>query len=215
MQQRTQGVFITIEGIEGVGKSTAVKFIEKYFLDQSTPIMVTREPGGTSIAEQIRKVLLTPHVDEIMLAETELLLMFASRAQHIATVIVPALADGKCVISDRFNDASFAYQGGGRGIDLAHIQMLDEWIVKRHPDLTILLDASPEMGLMRAKNRGPQDRIEQEKTAFFDKVRAIYLERAKQDTKRFRIIDASQSIEVVQQQIKAILDQFQASDVTL
>jgi len=200
-----QGIFITIEGIEGVGKSTAVNFIKDYFSKQQIPFIATREPGGTGIAEQIRKILLTPS-EETMLPETELLLMFASRAQHIATVIKPALEVGQCVICDRFDDASFAYQGGGRGIDLAYIKNLDDWLVKRRPDITFLLDASPELGLMRAKHRGPQDRIEQEKTIFFDRVRAVYLERAKQDTKRFKIIDASQSIEAVQREIKAILD---------
>lgn len=214
MQQSAHGIFITIEGIEGVGKSTAVNFIKEYFLKQQIPFIVTREPGGTGIAEQIRKILLTP-TEEIMLPETELLLMFASRAQHIATVIMPALAAGQCVICDRFDDASFAYQGGGRGIDLAYIQSLDDWLVKRPPDMTILLDASPALGLMRAKHRGPHDRIEQEKTIFFDRVRAVYLERAKQDAKRFNIIDASQSIEMVQQEIKAILDQYQSHEVSL
>jgi dTMP kinase len=200
-----QGIFISIEGIEGVGKSTAVNFIKEYFLKQQIPFIVTREPGGTNIAEQIRKILLTP-TEEIMLPETELLLMFASRIQHIKTVIMPALDAGKYVICDRFDDASFAYQGGGRGIDLAYIKGLDDWLVKRRPDITFLLDASPEIGLMRAKHRGPEDRIEQEKTTFFDRVRAVYLERAKQDTKRFKVIDASQSIEMVQQEIKTILD---------
>ncbi len=201
-------MFISIEGIEGVGKSTAVKFIEDYFQKKHLSYIVTREPGGTHIAEQIRKVLLTPCQEETMLPETELLLMFASRAQHIASVIMPALDAGKHVICDRFDDASFAYQGGGRGINLTYIQMLDDWLVKRHPDITILLDASSEVGLMRAKHRGPHDRIEQEKASFFDRVRAVYLERAKQDAKRFKVIDASQSVEKVQQEIKVILDKF-------
>lgn len=210
MQQQARGIFITIEGIEGVGKSTAVKFIEEHLSRQHKSFVVTREPGGTGVAEQIRKVLLTLNSEEIILPETELLLMFASRAQHIANVITPALNAGKWVVCDRFDDASFAYQGGGRGINLSYIQMLDDWLVKRHPDITILLDASPEMGLMRAKHRGPQDRIETEKTIFFDRVRAVYLERAKLASKRFRVIDASQSIEAVQQEIKKILDSCEA-----
>jgi dTMP kinase len=206
MRQLVPSIFITIEGIEGVGKSTAVNFIKEYFSNQHIPFVATREPGGTDIAEQIRKILLTP-TEEIMLPETELLLMFASRIQHIKKVIMPALEAGQSVICDRFDDASFAYQGGGRGIDLAYIKNLDDWLVKRHPDITLLLDAPSSLGLMRAKHRGPQDRIEQEKTAFFDRVRAVYLERASQDMKRFKIIDASQPLEMVQQEIKVILDE--------
>lgn len=206
MQTPARSIFVTIEGIEGVGKSTVVKFIADYLTQQSLPLMVTREPGGTLIAEQIRKVLLTPNPEETMLSETELLLMFASRVQHIAHVIKPALEAGKWVVSDRFDDASFAYQGGGRGIELSYVQMLDDWLVHRHPDLTILLDASPEIGLMRAKHRGHQDRIEQEKTTFFEKVRAVYLARAAKYPARFKIVDASQSLETVQQEIKSILD---------
>lgn len=200
------GVFISIEGIEGVGKSTAVKFIEEYLKGQALPYVVTREPGGTVIAEQIRNVLLTPNPKETMLPETELLLMFASRVQHMADVISPALDEGKWVICDRFDDSSFAYQGGGRQMDLSYIQRLDDWLINRHPDVTILLDASPQMGLMRAKCRGPHDRIEQEKTEFFDRVRAVYLDRAKHYPERFRVIDASQSIDKVQQEIKLVLD---------
>lgn len=199
-------MFISIEGIEGVGKSTAVKYIADYLTQLNIPFILTREPGGTKIAEQIRKILLTPSTDEIMQAETELLLMFASRVQHIANIIIPALNAGNWVVCDRFDDASFAYQGGGRLIDLAHIKILDDWLVKVHPDRTILLDASPETGLMRAKCRGPQDRIEQEKAVFFERVRATYLARAKEDPMRFRVIDASQSLQKVQNEIKNILD---------
>jgi dTMP kinase len=199
--------FLTIEGIEGVGKSTAVKFIQSYLTRAQQKFIITREPGGTVLAEQIRKILLTPNADEIMTPKTELMLMFAARAQHISQCIQPALHAGKWVVSDRFVDASYAYQGGGRGFDVAQIKMLDEWVVGDfHPAVTILLDASPSLGLARAKRRGEQDRIEQEKIIFFERVRAAYLARAKADAKRFYVIDASQTLAAVHAEIKTILD---------
>lgn len=209
MQKITpQGFFLTIEGIEGVGKSTAVKFIESFLVAQNINFILTREPGGTVIAEQIRQILLTPNTKEPMLPNTELLLMFAARAQHIAHVIRPALNANKWVVCDRFVDASYGYQGGGRSIDLSHIQALDHWIADGLiPNKTILLDAPPEIGLARAKNRGAQDRIEQEKIDFFERVRAAYLMRAKQDPQRFSIIDATQSLEKVQTALTAILQE--------
>lgn len=208
MPQHPRGVFLTVEGIEGVGKSTIVKYIEKHLHDAKVKVVMTREPGGTEIAEHIRKLLLTPNLNEKMLPETELLLMFASRVQHIAGIIEPALQKGHWVVSDRFVDASFAYQGGGRQIHLPYIEMLEKWLVKNaHPDLTILLDAPAEIGLQRAKHRGPHDRIEQEKTDFFERVRHIYLTRAKNDPKRFRVIDATQSLTDVEMQVEKILDE--------
>lgn len=200
------GKFLTIEGIEGVGKSTAVKYIETYASEMGREVVVTREPGGSEIAEQIRKVLLTTH-EEKMSADTELLLMFASRAQHIASLVRPALQQGKWVVSDRFVDASYAYQGGGREIDLDHVRMLDKWIVGNlKPDATILLDAPPDLGMRRAKKRGAQDRIEQEKVDFFERVRANYLQRAKEDPKRFHVIDATQPLSQVHNEIKQVID---------
>lgn len=201
------GIFLTIEGIEGVGKTTAVKLIQEYLTTVKQDFVLTREPGGTPVAEHIRHLLLTPHVEETLLPETELLLMFACRAQHIAKTILPALQAGKWVVSDRFVDASFAYQGGGRGIALTKIKMLERWIVdKLSPTLTILLDAPPAIGLARAKHRGPQDRIEQEKIEFFARVRKNYLDRAAQNKKRFCIIDATQPLPIVEERLKDILN---------
>jgi dTMP kinase len=206
-QPSRRGMFLTIEGIEGVGKSTAVKFIQSYLGQAQQDFVVTREPGGTVIAEQIRQVLLKPNPDETMVPETELLLMFASRAQHIASVIKPGLDAGKWVVSDRFVDASFAYQGGGRGFDLAQIQILAKWVVgDLMPNATILLDAPPSVGMARAKRRGSQDRIEQEKIDFFERVRATYLSLAKKDAARFHVIDAAQPLAKVQENIKKVLD---------
>lgn len=206
----TLGKFITIEGTEGAGKSTALQFIQDYFTQANIDIIQTREPGGTEIAEQIRHVLLHAQTAEKILPETELLLMFAGRVQHIHHCIQPALAAGKWVISDRYVDASYAYQGGGRGMGRAPIELLDKWLVRSlYPDLTLLMDIPAELGLMRAENRGAQkDRIEQEKIDFFQRVRDTYLNRAKQDPARIKIIDASQSLQDVQVQIKKVLDDF-------
>jgi dTMP kinase len=200
-------MFLTIEGSEGVGKSTAMKLIQIYLSAANVPVVMTREPGGTPTAEQIRKILLTPDGEEKLVPATELLLMFASRAQHIANLIKPALAAGKWVVSDRFVDASYAYQGGGRGFDLARIAQLDSWIVGNiMPDVTILLDAPPKIGLARAKKREVHDRIEQEQIDFFERVREGYLARAKADAKRFKVIDATQSLAAVHGEIKLLLD---------
>ncbi len=203
-----KGFFLTIEGTEGVGKSTALKFIQDYLTQAGKHFIITREPGGTPIAEQIRQILLIPHSTEKMIPETELLLMFACRVQHVKHVILPALTAGKWVVSDRFMDASFAYQGGGRGIDVSYIDMLQKWLFSGlKPDLTLLLDAPAHIGLERAKHRGPRDRIEQEKITFFERVREGYLNRMKQDEKRFRLIDATQSLEKVQAELKKIMDE--------
>ena len=206
----SRGKFITLEGTEGAGKSTARLFIMKYLEKAGITVVITREPGGTDVAENIRQILLKRDEQEIVLAETELLLMFAARAQHIRHRIEPTLASGKWVLSDRYIDASYAYQHGGRGLPLNFINALDMQIVgKLYPDLTLLLDLPAELGMTRAEHRGAgKDRIEQEKMDFFKRVRDTYLERAKQDTKRIKVVDASVSVPEVQQQIQRILDNF-------
>ncbi len=194
-----QGFFITVEGVEGAGKSTAMKFIEAHLRENDIDVVVTREPGGTEIAEVIRHVLLDHH-EEVMAEDTELLLMFASRAQHIVQVIKPNLLKGKTVLCDRFTDASFAYQGGGRCIPEARIAALEAWVLGDfRPDITILLDLPSEIGVSRVRGRGQLDRIETEELAFFNRVRECYLDRAKQYAERYRLINAEQSIAEVKQ----------------
>ena len=159
-------------------RASALTFLENLLSKQDLEYVLTREPGGTEIAEDIRQVILKPH-QEIMSPDTELLLMFASRAQHLATIILPALRAGKVVVSDRFTDATYAYQGGGRGVDEQRIEFLEQWVQQDlQPDLTILLDAPIELGLKRILSRGARDRIKQEKVDFFHRVRDSYLQRA-------------------------------------
>lgn len=203
-----RGKFISIEGTEGAGKSTALTFVRSYLTEAGIELVWTREPGGTPLAEEIRQVLLHPTSKERMLPETELLLMFAARAQHIETVIKPALKAGKWVVSDRFVDASYAYQCGGRSVASQHIAMLDKWIVGTcYPDLTLLLDVAPEIGFERTAKRGTgPDRIELEKIEFFTRVRETYLERACHEADRIKIIDASRTLAEVEQQIKTAID---------
>lgn len=197
--------FITLEGIEGVGKTTNLAFVRDYLQSRDLSVTVTREPGGTPLAEQIRTLLLSTR-DETVHADTELLLMFAARAQHIAQTIKPALAAGKTVLSDRFVDASFAYQGGGRGIPVTRIAELERWtLADFRPDLTLLLDLDPEIALARTRARGATDRFEQERTEFFVRARAEYLRRAHTEPQRFAVIDAAQPLPVVQAQIASHL----------
>lgn len=200
------GRLITIEGIEGVGKTTQIALIADFLRTQQIKVVCTREPGGTPLAENIRQLLLTPR-DEKIAVDTELLLLCASRAQHVAEVILPALSRGEWVLCDRFVDATYAYQGGGRGIDVKRIDALMQWTLgKLSVDLTILLDAPYKIGEARAKQRGGQpDRFESEKEVFFNAVRDAYLQRAKQEPKRIKVIDANQSIDAVQSQIQHYL----------
>lgn len=203
--------FITLEGVEGAGKSTALKYLHNELAKREVPVLVSREPGGTPIAEAIRAVLLGNH-PETMSHDTELLLMFASRAQHLANAIKPALAAGQWVLCDRFTDASYAYQGGGRGISAPRIEILEQWVQQGlQPDITILLDLPVETGMRRIKRRGQLDRIEVEQQAFFRRIRESYLARAKQFPDRFRVIDASQSLTKVQQALKGIINELLVS----
>ena len=205
-----RGRFITIEGSEGAGKSTAMQFISDYLKNINKEFILTREPGGTLLAEEIRQVLLHSKGTETINATTELLLMFAGRSQHISECIQPALHANKWVVSDRYIDASYAYQCGGRRLDINAIKWLDHFVVgSLYPDLTLLLDIPVDLGCARAEKRNVEkDRIEQEKMDFFVRVRNTYLERAKEDPGRIKIIDASQSLPLVQDQIRRILDEF-------
>jgi dTMP kinase len=202
------GRLITLEGIEGVGKSTQLAFISDYLKQRNISITLTREPGGSLISEAIRQlVLASPVTKEKMCAETELLLFFAARAQHIRTVIKPALCRGDWVICDRFTEASYAYQGGGRGIDLGFIDDLKKWIQKDLKiDCVLLLDAPVEVALGRTRYRNQLDRIESETQDFFSRARDTYLARAKQRVDTYYIIDASLALNEVQSQIKHVLD---------
>lgn len=201
----TTGKFITLEGVEGVGKTTNLNYIANFFINNGMEVVTTREPGGTAIAETIRQILLG-HNEETLCDEAELLLMFAARAQHLDQVIKPALAAGKYVVCDRFTDATYAYQGGGRHFPVQHIAWLESFVQKgMSPDMTILLDLPVSEGLKRAANRSEPDRFESEHQDFFEKVRDAYLRRASEDSGRFKIIDASDSISGVEAQILAHL----------
>jgi dTMP kinase len=198
--------FITIEGGEGVGKSTNIQFITQRLQEAGIDFVLTREPGGTPLAEKVRELLLNNH-DEPVAEMTELLLIFASRAQHLARVIKPALAANKWVICDRFTDATYAYQGGGRGLERATIAELETLVQGTlRPDLTYLLDLPPNIGLARASKRAALDRFEQEQIAFFERVRACYLERAAQEPDRCVVIDASAPLAEVQSDILTHLE---------
>ncbi|SHF53927.1 thymidylate kinase [Modicisalibacter ilicicola DSM 19980] len=202
-----RGRFITLEGGEGVGKSTNLGFVCEFLARRGVEVVRTREPGGTPRAEAIRRLLLDPAEEEPLSDDAELLLIFAARAQHLERLVRPALARGAWVVCDRFTDATFAYQGGGRGIDNDAIATL-ETLVQRglQPDLTLLLDMPVEAAQRRVSERGNErDRFEQERADFFTAVRNVYLRRASSQPERFAIIDAAQSLEDVQQAIEACL----------
>jgi dTMP kinase len=202
------GKFITVEGGEGAGKSTNLDFIHQYLLQAGKKVVMTREPGGTPVGEKIRELLLDKQQASIS-DNAELLLMFAARAQHLEQVILPALQAGSWVLCDRFTDATYAYQGGGRGIDNARIATIENWVQGEiRPDLTVLLDLPIEEGLKRAGERSEPDRFEQEKHDFFHRVRQAYLDLAKTNPERYRIVDASTSLVDVQKQISHILETF-------
>jgi len=202
----TKGRFITVEGSEGVGKSTNMAFIENWLTEAGKELVITREPGGTELGEKLRAVLLDAK-EHSMSDDTELLLMFAARAQHLYEVIQPALDAGKWVLCDRFTDSTYAYQGGGRGIDQSRIALLEQWVQgDRRPDMTLILDLPIDIGLERAGKRSAPDRFELEKHDFFNKVRDTYLARAAENPERYAVIDASPSIADVQQSIQTIIE---------
>lgn len=196
-----KGKFITVEGGEGAGKSSNIAFIKDLIEQQGIQVSITREPGGTVIGEKIRDLLIDPMMTELH-PNTELLLMFAARTQHLEEKIIPKLNAGTWVICDRFTDATYAYQGGGRGLDIERIKILEQWVHGNlQPDMTLLLDLDVATGLARAKQRGEADRFEKESIEFFDLVRNTYLSLAQQHSTRFKIINASLALDSVQKEI--------------
>lgn len=201
-------MFISFEGTEGVGKSTLIKRVHDHFLEKNKEIILTREPGGTALAEKVRNLLLQVDETETMCADTELLLIYAARSQHLNQVILPALKEGKVVLSDRFTDASFAYQVKGRGLSQQKLELLNETFVPKMPDITFWLDAPIEVGMSRARARGELDRFEKEKLSFFSKVREGYAYLYEKHPKRIYKIDATCSEAEVFQQVLDILNTF-------
>ena len=209
------GLFITLEGIDGAGKSTAMEYINQRISQAPRKTRLTREPGGTVVGEQIREILLNPH-NQALSMDAELLLMFAARAQHLNEVIRPALECGDVVICNRFTDSSYAYQGGGRGIEETRIRLLQDWTQQElQPDLTLLFNIDVETGLCRAGKRSQADlddrfkvyadRFEQETMDFFERVRNCYLQRARRYPERYRLVESGQPLDNVKQQIDHIL----------
>lgn len=199
----SRGKFITLEGIDGAGKSTHVAYIRQLIEARGVSVIETREPGGTPLGEALRELLLTRD----MHADTELMLMFAARAEHLRMRILPALERGEWVLCDRFSDASFAYQGGGRGVDRARLSALERWVQDDfQPDLTLLFDIDPELALARREHARAADRFEAEALEFFARVRAAYLDRAREFPQRFRVIDASASMEVIRAELARIVE---------
>lgn len=200
------GRFITIEGGEGAGKSTAQAYLAERLAERGITVLQTREPGGTPLAEAIRQTLLSTD-GEHPVEMAELLLVFAARAQHLAKVIEPALAAGQWVICDRFTDATYAYQGAARGLSADLIAQLETLVQgERRPDTVVVMDLSPEVGMTRAKQRGELDRFEREKPAFYSQVRNAYLARAQADPDRYQVIDAEQSLESVRQALSKLVE---------
>lgn len=197
--------FITLDGIDGAGKSTNLAVIKAWFEKHKLPVLFTREPGGTPAGEALREILLNPATQVSL--RTETLLMFAARQQHLETVILPALKNGTHVVSDRFTDATFAYQGGGRGVPLQDIATLEHWVQGDfRPDLTLLLDVPLEVSMARINQTREKDRFEQEEAEFFNRVREVYLQRANEQPERYAVIDSSQSLDAVKNQIETALD---------
>ena len=197
--------FITLDGIDGAGKSTNLAVMKAWFEKHQLPVLFTREPGGTPAGEALREILLNPATQVSL--RTETLLMFAARQQHLETVILPALKNGTHVVSDRFTDATFAYQGGGRGVPLQDIATLEHWVQGDfRPDLTLLLDVPLEVSMARINQTREKDRFEQEEAEFFNRVREVYLQRANEQPERYAVIGSSQSLDAVKNQIETALD---------
>ena len=197
--------FIALDGIDGAGKSTNLAVMKAWFEKHKLPVLFTREPGGTPAGEALREILLNPATQVSL--RTETLLMFAARQQHLETVILPALKNGTHVVSDRFTDATFAYQGGGRGVPLQDIATLEHWVQGDfRPDLTLLLDVPLEVSMARINQTREKDRFEQEAAEFFNRVREVYLQRAAKQPERYAVIDSSQSLDAVKTQIETALD---------
>ncbi len=209
-----RGRFITLEGSEGAGKSTNLSYIHQRLQQAGLEVVLTREPGGTPLGETIRELLLD-HRQQAMASDTELLLMFAARAQHLNELIIPALDAGKWVLCDRFTDATYAYQGAGRGIANERIAQLEQWVQgELRPDLTFFLDLPVAQGLARAGERAELDRFEREEIDFFERVRQGYLSRADAQPQRYRVVDASPALPEVQAQLATIIDNYLAQGIS-
>ena len=203
----SRGKFITLEGMDGAGKTTHLEWLRGQLAGRGLPLTVTREPGGTPLGEALRRLLLDSH--DSRTPDTEALLMFAARREHIATVIEPALAAGRWVLCDRFTDATYAYQAGGSGMPWDRVAALEHWVQGQlQPDLTLYFDLSPEVGRARTRQVREPDRFEREQAAFFERVRAAYLRRATEHPQRIRIIDAARSIAEVQAELQNILSTY-------
>ena len=201
-----RGKFITIDGVEGAGKSTQINLVCEHLIQKGIKVVRTREPGGTEVGEKIRSVLLDVENQE-MHSDTELLLMFSSRNELIQNKIIPALEEGCWVVSDRFTDASFAYQGGGRMLNLERISKLADWVLGDFkPDLTFLLDVTVEVGMQRIETRAAKDRIELEERAFFERVRSVFIQRSEAFPERIKLIDATASVNDIQSKIRVLID---------
>ncbi len=203
MQAVARGKFITLEGIDGAGKSSLIPAIEAFLMARGVAVRLTREPGGTPLGESLRKLLLA----EPMALDTETLLMFAARAEHLDKVIRPALASGSWVVSDRFTDATFAYQGGGRGLPFSRLKALEQWVHgDLQPDLTLFFDVPVAVGMARRESAAQSlDRFERQDPEFFQRVREAYLERAKQEPARLKIISTDRAIDAVQENVESVL----------
>lgn len=199
-----RGRFLTLEGIDGAGKSTHLEWLARHLQDRGIRVTLTREPGGTALGERVRELVL--HGNAGLDPETETLLMFAARREHIGKVIEPALSSGSWVLCDRFTDATFAYQAAGSGVSWSKVEQLERWVQgPLEPDLTLLFDVAPEVGLARAAHGKRPDRFESERLAFYERVRQAYLERARAATHRVRVVDASRPLPEVQKELEKIL----------